>query len=866
MLADYAQDLLGGRWGKAQVRPDDEAQRYALKFFQDAGWSPAQATGIVANLIHESNLDPTALGDNGESIGIAQWQGPRRQKLLDYAQRNKLDPYSLEGQLQYINHEMQTAENKAGAMLRQAQNKERATQAFSRYYERPGKPMMGSRLSLAQKLWKMVGPSEAEAAEIPPHLQKGDKPELLMDYAKSLLQGSEPAPTPATPKLIAEDYPGQERPTGGIIPGSAAMQDLAKAAMVEDPETKFRILAAKRFPGMKPEEAAKRYFIQDGRVFFINEKGEPQPEAGATKELIAKVLGQAPEAVGGLIGEYAGGPLGAGVGAAAGGQLKEEFAEKILGAPAKPVVQRGIEAGLEGVTGAGGAYAGRLIGKGINRFMRRGTGKVGKILSRDVEYFDRADAARIAHQAKRYGIDLTAPEITNSPTMRAVWANLAKTPGPPAEKIGRFFQEIRNPQVMAAIQAELGRISPVDDIFRAGGMAREGARGILGNLEESRRLKTTPLYQKAFESGAEVDVSPVLDKIDDLIKQQPETGTGLTALNKAKRLLQRATKTQEGKEALIPETRLQQLQGVKEELDTLLKRTQTGEEAIPKKIHRNLTELKNLLLEQMDAASPEYAQARRSYEALSKPINDLLYGSPKIRPKDPHVKTVLARLVDLGDEAYEQAPDVVFRASPEAIKRTRAYFQKQYPEAWDALVRSHLQKRLESVYESIAVQEGNFGYAFRRKVMGTAIDRHKLKMALSPDQYRRLSDFMEVLDQTTKIVYSNSQTAFQLATDQILKKEAGGPVARMLQYVTPSPYSIGRNIQELRHPAYANALTDALLDPANTKKILRLRQLGPSPKKALEVSGFLSSIYTKAGLEQPTEYPLSGALKDSLRE
>ena len=50
----------------------------AIKFFEGKGYSREQASGIVANLMAESNLNPKAVGDNGQAVGVGQWHPVRQ--------------------------------------------------------------------------------------------------------------------------------------------------------------------------------------------------------------------------------------------------------------------------------------------------------------------------------------------------------------------------------------------------------------------------------------------------------------------------------------------------------------------------------------------------------------------------------------------------------------------------------------------------------------------------------------------------------------------------------------------------------------------------------------------------------------------
>ena len=54
-------------------------EQQAVSYFESQGWSHAQASGIVANLMTESSLSPTAVGDGGSAYGLGQWRPDRQQ-------------------------------------------------------------------------------------------------------------------------------------------------------------------------------------------------------------------------------------------------------------------------------------------------------------------------------------------------------------------------------------------------------------------------------------------------------------------------------------------------------------------------------------------------------------------------------------------------------------------------------------------------------------------------------------------------------------------------------------------------------------------------------------------------------------------
>lgn len=98
------------------------------------------AAAIYGNLIQESGGDPTAENQIG-AFGLAQWLGPRRSALEQFARDRGLDARDANTQLLFMRHELQTTERRAADRIQpflDAGDVEGAARAFSRYYERPG--------------------------------------------------------------------------------------------------------------------------------------------------------------------------------------------------------------------------------------------------------------------------------------------------------------------------------------------------------------------------------------------------------------------------------------------------------------------------------------------------------------------------------------------------------------------------------------------------------------------------------------------------------------------------------------------------------------------------------------------------------
>lgn len=114
-----------------------EKKAEAMNFFQSQGWSAEQSAGIVASIQRESNFNQSAIGDNGQAFGIAQWH-PDRQQDFKALFGKDIRESSYRDQLAFIQHELtQGKEQAAGRALKAEATAEGAAEVVSSKYERP---------------------------------------------------------------------------------------------------------------------------------------------------------------------------------------------------------------------------------------------------------------------------------------------------------------------------------------------------------------------------------------------------------------------------------------------------------------------------------------------------------------------------------------------------------------------------------------------------------------------------------------------------------------------------------------------------------------------------------------------------------
>lgn len=120
-----------------------ERSKEAFNYFQGQKWTPAQAAGIVGNLIHESiglNTGAVAKGDGSDgtdSVGLAQWNSTRAVALKNFAAANGSDWRDFKTQLAFVQRELETSEAPAAQRLREAKTPREAAAAFAEYFLRP---------------------------------------------------------------------------------------------------------------------------------------------------------------------------------------------------------------------------------------------------------------------------------------------------------------------------------------------------------------------------------------------------------------------------------------------------------------------------------------------------------------------------------------------------------------------------------------------------------------------------------------------------------------------------------------------------------------------------------------------------------
>lgn len=164
--------LVGGMWGytceiieteAAEVNSRTSNQDKVFAYLTSTlGLNPAAASGIMANIQKESGFNPQASGSGGKYYGICQWGNARKSALITHCASKGMDYTTLEGQLEYLRHELVNSYDSIYSYLKgipnTAQGAYDAGYYWCYHYERPGniEATSASRGALARdQYWPM---------------------------------------------------------------------------------------------------------------------------------------------------------------------------------------------------------------------------------------------------------------------------------------------------------------------------------------------------------------------------------------------------------------------------------------------------------------------------------------------------------------------------------------------------------------------------------------------------------------------------------------------------------------------------------------------------------------------------------------
>lgn len=613
-------------------------------------------------------------------------------------------------------------------------------------------------------------------------------------------------PTRQAIEMGAAPKPTQGKPTG-FMAGF-------KSGFVRDPQTKLKVLAEQIFPN--DPEAVKRFGIIDGKPVYINDAGNPVDAISGMMAKTGEVVSNLPEAIGATVGSLAtGNPYtGAIIGDVGGRAVKQGIGSMVFDEPQTPQGNI-LDLAKEGAL----ATTGALFGKAGTMFGNR----------RAVKGLDRLNLdSAIAVQdriKKATGIDLDVAQASQLSGMKSLRKWVMKYPSDAAEVMDNF-SKLQQGQSQEAVEGILNTLSKKTNLAQLGESSVNAAKAAIEVAKKEREDLASPLYKKAFASGAKVNAKPIITEINKALNVAK--GSVRTDLLAAKNHFYKNVKKQTDDgfvDSKVLDDSIEGLHNTKVAIDAMLAK-RGGATSAENMSAGRLMEIKNNLVETLAKASPDYDAGRLAFEKASKELVNPLENSP------------IGSIAKLKNERIAKAASQLFSNTPnvESIKYAKRVLQGQDKQAWNDLVRQKLQTELERAMEITQTGEVvNLQGKFLKNAAGTKSKREALEAALDGDIIDTAGDVLEAFELIANSPIGGSDTAFNLAVGDQQKQTAATLISKA---VTPLK-SIADAVDSKFLDRHSMAIAEALTNPRKIKQVRKLLELPKGLERSIQIASVI---------------------------
>lgn len=440
---------------------------------------------------------------------------------------------------------------------------------------------------------------------------------------------------------------------------------------------------------------------------------------------------------------------------------------------------------------------------------------------------ERISAMKADRATDTTGIELFQAQKTLNPDTIQQQSYIADLPEGAIKARDALLKQ--NQQAVDAVDSILGAIAPAEQVGGGAERVRNAAQNAIEVAKQIRREKASPLYQGAFDIGADVDVNSVIDSINNRLDDLPPSGEISKQLLKVRTLIK-------GKKEGQPS--LKRLHNSKLEIDQMIEKV--GEGSLGNTTKRELVSIRNELLEKIHDASPAYKEAGQEFARLSEPVNKI-------------VDSPIGRIAKLDDVQLKQVSNVLFDPSMniDVINKAKKTIQEVDPGAWDGIVRTEIEKRLGAIRSDIGdlsdtASTENVPAQIHSALFSTEKKRNVLFQSVDGETRKNLKYLESALRRASKGRPGGSQTAVRRDIERRLKGGVFQSIREFFKAPIETTASIG---EDAAFNLRKKALAEALFDPTWKSEFQQLRDLPPESTKAKRV---MENILNSALITLPT--------------
>lgn len=615
-----------------------------------------------------------------------------------------------------------------------------------------------------------------------------------------------------------------------------------KTNLVEDEQTKLRIIADKLFPN--DPNGIKRVGLIGGKPVFVNDDGKLQYVSGVGSRGAGAVLANSPEIVMGTVGSFAGSPvIGGTLGATGARGIKRGIAGLVFDEPqtiSGNLQDLGKEAAVTALSGA--------AGKGLQRLADRG-----RVVDFTPADLSRAEAIRLQVK-QRTGIDLDLAQASGDRKLLALRDYAARFPGHTADLLDAQ-DEIAQGQFNQATQRVLDMVARATPAEVAGGDAINAAQMVMKATKKRIELAVKPDYDAAYAAKTEI-TNPQMLRLAEL----PEIAA---AIREARGILNlRAGR-------IVPEEKqplsLELLDYAKQSLDDEVERLAAKGKMRKSAALASARDQMKAFLDNVskaefrvvnDRADPEmvvslYKRARakygQMYEQYMTPLENSAVGVLASMP--PRYAHQAARV--LADPNITPS-QVAFLKS--ALTQTAGTTEAN-PAAYRNLVRLFLSKKWN---EAQQVTQGgdviNPAGKFLQSVMRTPQQRDTMRAMLPKDAATALDDLMVAAEKLAKTPLGTSRVSgSNTARDQQISEMLKGRALAALRWLMYPRQTIKDAAEQQVLESGITDLTEALIDPTKRGQLKQIARMAPSDRQLILLGTVVGGQAMKVGTDDGGE-------------
>lgn len=609
-----------------------------------------------------------------------------------------------------------------------------------------------------------------------------------------------------------------------------------KTNLVEDEQTKLRLIAEQLFPG--DPNGIKRVGLVEGRPVFVNDDGKLQFVSSTLSRGSAGAIANAPEFVAGTVGSFASSPvIGATAGVAGVRGLKRAAAGLIFDEP-QTISGNLADLGKEAaVTAVGG-----LAGKGLQRLADRG-----RIVDFTPADLTRAEATR--QQIKlRTGIDLDLAQASGDRKLLALRDYASRYPGHTADLL-EAQDDIAQGQFQKATDRVLNMVAKSAPAEIQGGDAMGAAQFTLKAARQRVQEAVKPYYDAAYASKTEI-TNPQMLRLAEL----DEIGG---AIREARRIIN----LRAGRVAVTDEDPLSlemldyAKQSLDDEVERLAAKGKTNKAAAladaRDKMKSFLDNVSKGNIRTVDpAASPDrvislYKAARakyaESYEQFVTPLENSPIGV--LANMHPRNSQLAARVLsDPGVTPYQ-------------IAVLKGGLSKSNPDAYRGLVRLWLTKKWDEAQQITQAGDTiNPAGKFLQSIMRTPQQRDNVRAMLPADAADALDDLMAAAEKLAKTPLGTSRVSgSNTARDQQITEMLKGRALASLRWLMYPRQSLKEAAEQQVLETGITDLTEALIDPAKRGQLRQIARMPPSQRQLILLGTVVGGQAMKVGTQDTDE-------------